>query len=72
MVEKIAELLKNNFPYVYCNTCRFQDEFYNPCEDCYRKNMNWALSSETAESIATDIVNLLITEINSWSEEQNG
>lgn len=51
--EKIVEILKNELSSVYCYNCTGGE---NRCEDCYRKNMNWALSDNGANKIADKIL----------------
>ena len=66
MIDKIAALLLGEFSSVYCNSCAYSESSLNddsPCEECHRKSMNWSLNQETAEGIATDIVNLIINEL---------
>ena len=53
---KIMDILLEEFKYVYCDSCRFQDT--ENCEDCHRKYSNWSLSSETAANIADKIINV--------------
>lgn len=53
MKEKIVEILKNELSRVYCHNCTADE---NRCEDCYRKNMNWALSDDAAQEIADKIL----------------
>ena len=53
MKEKIVEILKNELSSVYCYNCTGGE---NRCEDCYRKNMNWALSDDAAQEIADKIL----------------
>ena len=64
MVDKITGLLLGEFASVYCNSCAYGSMEDDTCDYCSRKNMNWSLSEETAEAIATDIVNLIFNEIN--------
>lgn len=66
MIDKIAALLLGEFSSVYCNSCAYSESFnedQSPCEECHRKSMYWSLNEEVAESIATDIVNLIINEL---------
>lgn len=51
---KIADILLQEFQYIYCDTCRSQDS--DNCQDCHRKYINWSLSSETAIKIAEKIL----------------
>jgi len=53
---KIMDILLEEFKYIYCDSCRLQDS--ENCEGCYRKYINWSLSSETAANIADKIINV--------------
>lgn len=63
MEKKIADLLYENFRSVYCDDCRFyndeNDGGYDPCESCIRKSMNWALSRDSADELAEEIMKLV-------------
>ena len=52
---KIIDILLEEFKYVYCDSCRFQDS--ENCEGCHRKYSNWSLSPETAAYIVDRIIN---------------
>ena len=63
--DKIAQIIYDWLPYVYCDDCRYSTEIehddYNdsPCEDCYRKYMGWGISKKSAANrIAKDILKL--------------
>lgn len=56
---EISDLIYGRLDYAYCDNCRFQygdttsfDEDYHPCEDCHRKEQNWAISKNEADRIA--------------------
>lgn len=53
---KIMDILLEDFKYIYCDSCRFQDS--DNCEECHRKYFNWSLSSKTAANIADKIINI--------------
>ena len=53
---KIMDILLEEFEYIDCDSCRFQDS--ENCEDCHRKYFSWSLSSETAANIADKIINI--------------
>lgn len=65
MIDKIARIIYDWLPDVYCDDCRYnseiQDDGYgnNPCEDCYRKYMGWAISKGRAQIIANDILKVV-------------
>ena len=52
---KIADIIYKEIDYMYCDNCRYNDEFlangYDPCEDCHRKYNGWGISREEAERI---------------------
>ena len=54
---KIMDILLEEFKYVYCDSCRFQDS--ENCESCHKKYSNWSLSSEGASTIAEKIIERL-------------
>ena len=54
---KVKEYLVEFLSSVYCDTCANQDD-ENKCDYCHRKSMNWALSEQTAETMAKEIANL--------------
>ena len=54
--DKIMNILLEEFKYIYCDSCKFQDD-EEQCEGCHRKYFNWSLSSETAANIAAKIIN---------------
>lgn len=61
----IAKIIYERLYYVYCDNCRFNsdrtkwhDNEENPCEDCHRKYMNWAISMETANQLAEIIATI--------------
>lgn len=56
---EISDLIYKQLDYVYCDNCRFEteipyssDKYYHPCEDCHRKEQNWAISKGDADRIA--------------------
>lgn len=55
--ETIAVLLKEELSYVYCFNCEHQDN-EDMCEECHRKNMNWALSMDTALGLADKVLKI--------------
>lgn len=55
--EKIAKIIYENLPYMYCDNCRYNSEIGEDdpnwgCEDCDRKSNGWAISMAAAECIA--------------------
>lgn len=69
--EKIVEILMNNLYYCYCDNCEFSDEKYEEeqhCCYCYRKSMEWSLSTSTAEKIADQIMHELDESINEFNK----
>lgn len=56
--DRIVDFLCDVLDYVYCDSCRFQnnDKKEYECEDCHRKHMNWEISKERAEYIANAIL----------------
>lgn len=61
MKEKIIEYLMTELSSVYCYNCEndINDDKYDLCEWCYRKNMNWSISSNLAENLADSILKLI-------------
>lgn len=55
MKNEIKNILQNSFTGVYCDTCKY-DDCDDICENCHRKYMNWALSENTANDIASQIM----------------
>ena len=58
MIDTISGILEEELSYVYCNNCKHgmvDDE----CEECHRKYQNWALSEDSAVTIAEKIVKAL-------------
>lgn len=53
---KIMDILFEEFNYIYCDSCKFQDT--ENCQDCHKEYLNWSLSSETAANIADKIINV--------------
>lgn len=56
--KQIKDILLNNFHSVYCDTCVHKNHD-NICDYCHRKSMDWSLSSEAAEEIAEEIINVM-------------
>ena len=57
--EKIINILTTELSYSYCDNCKYNDyEQYGDecCLDCHRKYQNWALSPDTAEELADQII----------------
>lgn len=57
--EKIIDILTSELSYCYCDNCKYNDyEQYGDkyCRDCHRKYQNWALSPDTAEELADQII----------------
>ena len=59
MIEKIVEMLKNNFCCVYCNSCAHDNTDDEVCEWCHRKYMNWTISDAEARMVAEKIFDLV-------------
>lgn len=59
MLSTIADILKDEFCYVYCNTCKYHNTEDDVCEDCHRKYMYWEISEEESMRIATKIISAL-------------
>lgn len=62
-IEKIAEIIYEELPYMYCDNCRYATEItedpntdFFPCESCYRKYNGWGISMSEAKRIA-DMIN---------------
>ena len=58
--KEISDLIYETLDYMYCDNCRYnteeiEDEGDYPCEDCYRKYNNWAVSRSTCDSLAQRI-----------------
>lgn len=53
--EKIVRILKTYFSGVYCDTCDGNLEA-DKCDECHRKNMHWAISSDSAEELADKLL----------------
>ena len=56
---EIVEYLLYYFDSVYCFNCARQcgeNDEYDLCEDCHRKNMQWKLSEDAAQRLAGIIV----------------
>lgn len=58
--QKIIDILLENFYGVYCDTCKYYDT--NSCDECHRKYMNWALSINTARTLAEEIIEAITNE----------
>ena len=56
---KIKNLLMKQFTDVYCDTCYGNENEYEHCEDCHRKNMEWCISHKTADNLAKEIINII-------------
>jgi hypothetical protein len=55
----ISDLIYNEFDYVYCDTCRYDNNEngdIDPCEDCHRKYNEWAVSRIESDCIADKII----------------
>ena len=59
-IKKIMNILLENFYHVYCDTCKYYDT--DSCDDCHRKYMNWALSVDTARTLAEEIIEAITNE----------
>lgn len=59
-VDKIAQIIYDRLPYMYCDNCRYNSEIEDEygCEDCHRKYNGWGISMATAKSIAKEINNM--------------
>lgn len=51
-VEKAAKIMTDTLSYAYCDNCGTEDRF---CDECHRKNQNWSLGNNTAETIVKEI-----------------
>lgn len=58
-IEKIAEIIYEELPYMYCDNCRYAteitedpDRIFTPCDDCHRKYNGWGISMNEAKRIA--------------------
>jgi len=65
MKKIISKIIFEELSYIYCTNCRFADENYDytqedfnsdPCEDCYRKMMNWEISEQFSDELADKII----------------
>ena len=58
-IDKIAQIIYNNLPYMYCDNCRYNSEIEDEygCEGCHRKYNGWGISMATAKGIAKEIKN---------------
>lgn len=61
--ERIAKIIYENLPYMYCDNCRYNSEIDESdinygCEDCHRKYNGWAISMATAKEIAERICDI--------------
>lgn len=58
--EAISKLIYKTLNYAYCDNCKFADnnDFNFCCEDCHRKNNNWAVARYTCDELAEKIINL--------------
>lgn len=56
MIDTISKILEDYFSYVYCDTCKYGDEFGDNCEYCHRKYICWELSHGQAVYLAEKIV----------------
>lgn len=54
MKDKIKKYLINKLSYIYCDTCDGEH-----CEDCERKSMNWGISENYAECLASNIISMI-------------
>lgn len=59
-IDKIAQIIYDNLPYMYCDNCRYNSEIEDEyrCEDCHRKYNGWGISMATAKGIAKEISNM--------------
>lgn len=58
-IEKIAEIIYDELPYMYCDNCRYAteiiedpDRIFSPCDECNRKCNSWGISMNEAKRIA--------------------
>ena len=47
---------------IYCYNCK-HDQDEEGCEWCHRKNMNWHISDEKAEEMATEIIKKIMERV---------
>ena len=59
-IQKVMDILLEEFNYIYCDTCKYYDT--NSCDECHRKYMNWALSVNTAKRLAKEIIEVITNE----------
>lgn len=59
MLSTIADILKDELCYVYCNTCKHHNMEDDECEYCHRKYMSWGISEGESMRIATKIISAL-------------
>lgn len=62
MKDKIKEILINNFAYVYCNNCKF-DDCEDRCDNCHRKYIGWEISESYANEVADKILTVAKDEL---------
>lgn len=69
--ECVSCLLYERLDYIYCDSCRYnnygEEESiekygYYPCENCFRKYMNWEISKEKCDELAEKIIEKLMDE----------
>ena len=60
MKEAIKTLLLQELSSVYCDTCA-NSEDENRCDECHRKAMQWSLSEDSADKLASAILDITIT-----------
>ena len=60
--QEIIEYIKNEMSNIYCYNCK-HDQDEEGCEWCHRKNMNWHISDEKAEEMATEIIKKIMERV---------
>lgn len=56
--KRFINFLYDELQSVYCDTCRSYDDD-NDCDYCFRKAMEWGISSDEAEYIADKAIEFL-------------
>ncbi len=53
--DKIMQIIKDNFSYVYCNSCKYAGD-EDVCKGCITDPVYWCVSDKYAEMVARKII----------------
>lgn len=61
--QMISDMLYENLGTVYCYSCEYDNsEKEYMCEQCHRKNINWAISRKAADGLAKEAMRIITEE----------